>query len=228
VNAPVSPAIARELDELRAWQPLTYEVPSLLSPLTLVLGLLLAGAGVAIAATHKTDQVLSVSFSIPAFILIPLFLWSLGRRDLSVLRVRHRETPQDAVTYYFNRVARRLYGRARSALPDYASAVSRHASLQEKIRKGGKPEVHDVAIRKVTPMGNEFAAIELDILMRETSTWIIPLPGHLMVRHSNQDHVRSVTKMVVHRNDRWYVICGLLEDRVDRALLRALEGNSPH
>jgi hypothetical protein len=217
----VTPAIVKEAEEIRDWKPGPTKVPPLFSPLTWTLAVLVLAALV-VDVTNRAVLMRWMGARMLNVALVPLLFWSGIMRDLSVQKSRRRETPGDAVEYYFNRIARRLYGQGGGALADHPTAAKRHANLEAQIRQWGDLEVDQAYIHKVESIGEDMAVVEADVRMKVVSYFVFPLPGHLHAGRSVTESSRPSSKLLVRRHGRWYLVNGTLTDRLDRNLIRCI------
>ena len=219
----VSPSTLQEVDEIREWNPGPAKVPALFSPWTWILAVLVLAA-LAVDVTNQSVPLRWMGARFLNIVLVPLLFWSGVHRDLSVWRSRRLESPGDAVEYYFNRIARRLYRQGRRALADHPSAAKRHATLKAQIRQSGDLQVHRANILKVEILGKDLAVVEADLRMRLVTYVVIPIPVIGQMSRTVDEASRRSVKLVVRRHGRWSLVNGLLIDRIDRNLILCLRG----
>jgi hypothetical protein len=189
---------------------------------TLVFVILFAGALVAYGMLRERLPDALIPGITATFFLVGL-LWSLFHLDLSVIYSRRLGTAAEAALYYFNRVQRRLPGQAVHALAQHPSAVARHADLKKHlwdVDRSGPAQIAAFRVGQVTPIRDDAAIVLIEVASTSSSYYGIPvLLGGIRV---TQTSYRPMAKLAVRRNDQWFLVNGLINDRIDRRLAQLL------
>jgi hypothetical protein len=66
------------------------------------------------------------------------------------------------------------------------------------------------------------AVVEADVRLKTVSYMVVPLPGLIHAQRTTHETGRPSSKLLLRRAGRWYLVNGLLTDRLDRNLIRCV------
>ena len=209
-----------EAAELSAWPGSQAPLPSPLSmrswiaiPLLGVLGLGLA------VATARTGTNLEASLKIAGVMLLVtgLLTLSLVWRDLRTMGARRLRTPRETAVFYFGMIALRDFARAHLVLAGYETAMNRHIDLAGVWRalasSSGETQTKVIATiggqKRIT---DDAVLVDVTIAFARTTSTHVPMVG---TYRQTETRGLIVSKLVVRRGARWYVVNGLPSEKID-------------
>jgi hypothetical protein len=219
-----SPEHRAELQEIKEWEGRANDRPD--PPLSVrtwsALVVAAAGLGTVLLTTERQFEIRTPAIFIGGVAAVVAL--AFGFHDLSAFRRRDRRRPEDPAMIFLLRMKSKQWSLARRVLADYPSAESRHANVAQlwKEQLGASIEVTGVSVSNVEVLGDDAATVTVAVHLRSASAVGCLFFGILGALLFAKRDVRRFDKLVLRRNDRWYLVNGLPEDRTDRRLIRDL------
>jgi hypothetical protein len=159
----------------------------------------------------------AVALGVLAFVLL--------RAPLRVAKCRRLLDPVEAATYYFELVSQGRHSSAALALASYPKAVQRHQRLVQRWEQANPSgpatmgTIDGIHIGTPEKVAEDAALVPVKLLFGKHGGITVPGIGSITVSSTRR---LELTKLLIRRKGRWFLVNGMAADRIDRSLAALL------
>jgi hypothetical protein len=207
-----APEIQQELDRLREWTGEDRRVPRLISPVTIVSGILLVASVLAGLLLVQPKPAILLIVALAALVSAAATLIS-GIHDVLLIHARRLSSPEALAAYFFRCLQRKRFKAAAEAVSGHPGQDWRSGFIKDWKQRFGDAAIAGVQVKETQDVAVDMAYLRIRVeLKRRTSAELAT---------TQQVEVR---KLAVLRAGRWYFVNGFSNGVHDRRLMRAVKG----